>query len=310
MAAPQKEGHSVSDLTSSTAASATPRRIPQAIAGIVLIAVWWPIAWLHLRPISDYYFFPLWLGYILTVDGLVEWRTGTSLWRRSHRKFFFLFVISMPLWWLFEWLNTFLQNWHYVMSRPARPVEYLLVASLFFSTVVPAVLETTELLASFHVGDRLPRLPSWRLERGTLLAIEVLGWVMLAMVILVPRYAFPLTWISVFFIIEPVNVLLGQRSIGTLLRRGNSAAIWNIMLATLTTGFFWEMWNSQAMPKWTYSVPFFDFGHVFEMPILGYLGYIPFGLEVFTVYALAFWLLERRPQRYARTSTPSQFAKV
>lgn len=278
------------------------RVTPQLVIGVILVAVWWAIDWLHLRPVSDYYFFPLWLGYILTVDGLVEWRTGTSLWRRGHRKFVLLFLVSIPLWWLFEWLNGFLQNWHYIAPRPIGPIEYYLVASLFFSTVVPAVLETAELLSSFHVGERLPRLPARHIERGTVIGIFLLGWVMLILVIVVPRYAFPLTWLSVFFILEPVNVLLGQRSIGAFVRNGNWAAVWNVMLATLVCGFFWEMWNSHSMPKWTYSVPFVDFGHLFEMPVLGYFGYLPFGLEIFAAYGLVFWLVEGRPQQYARVS--------
>ncbi|MBX6341917.1 MAG: hypothetical protein IRY97_05615, partial [Thermomicrobiaceae bacterium] len=234
--------------------------------GLALIAVWWPIAWAHLRPVSDYYFFPLWLGYILTLDGIVEWRTGTSLWRRDHRRFVGLFLVSVPFWWLFEWLNGFIQNWHYLTPRHYGTVEYFLLASLAFSTVVPAVLETTELAASLRLGERLPSLPAWRLSGPTLLAFHLLGCLMLLAVVTAPRYAFPLAWLSVFFIVEPFNTALGQRSVGWYVRRGCWAAVWNLMLATLATGFFWEMWNSQALPKWYYTVPYVEFGHLFEMP--------------------------------------------
>ncbi len=291
--------------TSNRAARVT----PQLVVGVVLVAVWWTIDWLHLRPVSDYYFFPLWLGYILTVDGLVNWRTGSSLWRRSHRKFLLLFLISIPFWWLFEWLNGFLQNWHYTTPRPMERWEYFLVASIAFSTVVPAVLETAELLSSFRIGERLPQLPPWNVDRGTAIGLFLLGWVMLVLVIAAPRYAFPLTWISVFFILEPINVLLGQRSIGAFVRHGNWAAVWNVMLAALVCGFFWEMWNSYSMPKWTYSMPFVEFGHVFEMPILGYGGYLPFGLEIFAAYGLVFWLVQGHPQEYARVSAPQLLDK-
>jgi hypothetical protein len=33
-------------------------------------------------------------------------------------------------------------------------------------------------------------------------------------------------------------------------------------------------------------VPFFSFLHVFEMPLLGYGGYIPFSMELFALYHL------------------------
>ena len=52
----------------------------------------------------------------------------------------------------------------------------------------------------------------------------------------------------------------------------------------MVCGFFWEMWNYWAAPKWVYHVPFVDFWHVFEMPLLGYLGYLPFALELYAMY--------------------------
>jgi hypothetical protein len=39
------------------------------------------------------------------------------------------------------------------------------------------------------------------------------------------------------------------------------------------------MWNFYSLAKWVYHVPFVQRFHVFEMPILGYAGYLPFGLE-------------------------------
>ena len=50
-------------------------------------------------------------------------------------------------------------------------------------------------------------------------------------------------------------------------------------LAALICGFFWEMWNFCSAAKWIYTVPFVQRWTVFEMPILGYAGYLPFGLE-------------------------------
>jgi hypothetical protein len=39
------------------------------------------------------------------------------------------------------------------------------------------------------------------------------------------------------------------------------------------------MWNFYSLAKWTYHVPFVQRFEIFEMPILGYAGYLPFGLE-------------------------------
>ena len=274
-------------------------RVPHIILGMLLVAVWWPLAWMQLHPISDYYFFPLWLGFILTVDGIVTLRTETSLWSRDRKRFLLLFVCSMPFWWIFEWMNRYLKDWHYVTPVSYSTVWYAILASVAFSTVVPAVLEMTELMASLRVGERLGNLPAWRFGTRTILAFELLGWIMLVLVIRFPRYAFPLAWLSVFFIIEPVNALCGQRSVAYYVRHGKWYALWNLMLATLVTGFFWEMWNYFSLPKWTYSVPFVGFAHVFEMPLLGYSGYLPFGLEVFSMFSLVFLVVFRAPQHYA-----------
>ncbi len=45
------------------------------------------------------------------------------------------------------------------------------------------------------------------------------------------------------------------------------------------------------MPKWIYNVPFVGFWHIFEMPLLGYGGYLPFSLELYALYRLLSRLL-------------------
>ncbi|HET7034206.1 MAG TPA: hypothetical protein VFI42_00845 [Thermomicrobiaceae bacterium] len=267
---------------------------------MLLLIVWWPLAWLGLTPVSNYSFFPLWLGLVLTLDGLNEWRSGTSLWRRGKRRFVLLFVISAPFWWIFEWVDRYLHDWHYMMPLHRSLLVYAIMATFDFSTVIPAVLEMSELLASFRVGRLLPRIPAWRVSAAGVVALEACGWFMLLLVILLPRYFFPLTWIALFLIVEPFNLALRQRSVGWFLARGESAALWNLMLGALATGWFWEMWNYYSMPKWYYTVPYVDFWHVWEMPLLGYGGYLPFGLEIMSVFALGFWLIERQPQHYTR----------
>jgi hypothetical protein len=58
-------------------------------------------------------------------------------------------------------------------------------------------------------------------------------------------------------------------------------------LAALICGFFWEMWNHFSLARWTYSIPYVQRFHLFEMPILGYGGYLPFGLECLLAGSLA-----------------------
>ena len=58
------------------------------------------------------------------------------------------------------------------------------------------------------------------------------------------------------------------------------------MLAALACGFFWELWNWHSLAKWIYTVPYVDRWHGFEMPLLGYAGYLPFGVTCALVLQL------------------------
>src|ERR1700709_1474403 len=86
--------------------------------GVLLVGLSWPLAWFGPSLFSEHAFFPLWLGYILAVDGLALRRSGTSLLARDRSQFLRLFAFSLPLWWLFELANQFVQNWRYVEARP------------------------------------------------------------------------------------------------------------------------------------------------------------------------------------------------
>jgi hypothetical protein len=62
------------------------------------------------------------------------------------------------------------------------------------------------------------------------------------------------------------------------------------------------------MPKWVYLVSLAPFrldgtilaAKVFEMPLLGYGGYLPFGLEVYAVYNFLAGLAGAVDRRYLR----------
>jgi hypothetical protein len=60
-----------------------------------------------------------------------------------------------------------------------------------------------------------------------------------------------------------------------------------LLVAGLVCGVLWEFWNFDAFPKWYYTIPFVGFWKVFEMPLLGYIGYGPFAWEVFAVFEFA-----------------------
>jgi hypothetical protein len=249
--------------------------------GLLLVATAWPLNWLLTGLRSHALFFPLWLGAILVLDALVLRRRGSSLLSRSPARFAALFVISVPLWWLFELMNLHTRNWEYLGESEFTPLSYALYASWNFSIVVPAVLEAAELMLTTRWIGRLrggPRVPDTPAVRRTLAAS---GALMFALLMLWPRSFYPLLWVSFVFLLEPLCRRLGRRSLLTDLQRGDWRRFFALWAGSLLCGFLWELWNFHSWPKWIYHVPGAEFWYLFEMPALGYLGYLPFGLEVY-----------------------------
>jgi hypothetical protein len=268
--------------------------------GLSLILVFWTLNWTWQGPRTHWGFFPLWLGYCLTIDALVIWRTGTSLLTRSPRKYIGLFLVSAPAWWLFELLNLRTQNWIYIGAEIFSPFEYTFWTTLSFMTVLPAVFGSAELFASFDFLQRLKRGPLVGTDKRTTLIFFGIGWIMLALILTWPRIFFLFNWVSLYFILEPINIWLGNRSLADWTQQGNWRPVIALWLGVLLTAFFWEMWNYYSYPKWIYHVAWGDWLHVFEMPLLGYGGYLPFALELYALYHWFHGLLGSRKPDYIK----------
>jgi len=252
--------------------------------GLVLAIIFWILNWSLPGLRTHWGFFPMWTGYCLTVDALVFTRKGHSLLTRNPRAYIALFLISMPAWWLFEVINWRMQNWSYIGEESFSDVEYFLLSTLSFSTVMPAVFGTAELVGSFKWITRIKRGHRIALTPAPLIILFTAGFIMLILMLIWPVYFFPFVWLSVYFILEPINAWLKNRTLLSYLTAGNWQPVLSLWCGCLICGFFWEMWNFYSYPKWVYHVPFFDFLRIFEMPLLGYLGYIPFSLELFALY--------------------------
>jgi len=245
-------------------------------AGLVLVAISWILAWNRFpwfRGWQAYTFTPLWLGYILVVNGLVHKWTGTSLPERNLRGFLILFPASALFWWYFEYLNRFVQNWYYLGIETFSSQAYVLHATVCFSTVLPAVEGTRELLEAWQqpVGRRQPpgRQPQWI---GWLLLLTSMAG--LAGLAAWPDLLFPLVWVSPFTILAGIQGVRDGRICPVLT---GWPALATPALAGLVCGFFWEMWNWKSLAHWEYAIPWVDRYHLFAMPLLGYGGYLPFG---------------------------------
>lgn len=251
-----------------------------ALAGIAWFMAWTRFAWF--APLQAFTFTPIWIGYILIINGLTYCRTGHCMLRDRRGYFLCLFLVSAVFWWYFEYLNRFVQNWCYEGLGGLSHVQYFIFATLPFSTVLPAVLGTNELLTS------IPRLSAGmdkfiKIDVGS---SRVVGWIVLvcscaglAVIGIWPDYLFPLLWVSPLLIITALQAIQGRTTIFSSIRYGYWRRIYLLALSALICGFFWEMWNYHSAAKWVYLIPFVNRFKIFEMPILGYAGYLPFGLE-------------------------------
>jgi hypothetical protein len=264
--------------------------------GLGLVVVFWTLNWSLSGLRTQWTFFPLWLGFCLTMDALVLWRTGTSLFFRSRLKYLLLFIASAPVWWLFELANARLQNWHYAGAQAFSPFMFWFWATINFTTVIPAVFGSAELMRSFFKKPvKGPVIqPTRIITAGFFLA----GWTMLILMAAWPGIFFPFVWVSLYFILEPINIWLGHRSLVEWTKAGNWQPVIALWLGVLLTGFFWEMWNYYSYPKWIYHVPWGDWLHIFEMPLLGYGGYLPFSLELYSLYNFLAGLLGAKKSEY------------
>jgi len=248
--------------------------------GLILVAVCWSLNWMLPGVRTSYLFFPLWLGYILVVDALVWRRTGRSLWTRSRKDFVLLFVISAPVWWLFELINLRTGNWEYLGRELFSPLRFDLLSTISFSTVIPAVFETAELMRSFGWMQRFASGPRILANAATFVGLFVVGLAMLLAMLVRPKIFYPFVWISLVFIFEPINYWTGRPYFLNELRTGDWRTVIALSLGALVCGFFWELWNYYSFPKWIYHIPGLGFLRIFEMPLLGYGGYVPFALEL------------------------------
>ena len=270
--------------------------------GFGLIIIFWTLNWTLQGPRTHWGFFPMWLGYCLAIDGLVFYRTDTSLLTRNARKYVGLFLVSAPVWWIFELLNIRTQNWTYIGLDIFTPLEYIFWTTLSFTTVIPAVFGSAEFFASFDFVKRLGRGPVIGTDKRTTLIFFVLGWFMLASMLIWPKIFFLFIWLSLYFILEPINIWLGNRSLAYWTQNGDWRPVISLWLGVLLTAFFWEMWNYYSYPKWIYHVAWGDWMHIFEMPLLGYGGYLPFALELYALYHWISSLLGDKTRDYVKVT--------
>jgi hypothetical protein len=248
---------------------------------------------LDFEPALSWYFQIAWWSYVVAVDAVNRRLAGRSLLRDRPFRFLWLSLASVAWWTLFEALNLRLGNWYYVMDHPERWLRWL-GGVVAFATVLPGIVETVELIGHLGWLRRIRVAPlDWTPgKEGACLAT---GAAFFLLPLLWPSVFFPLTWGSFTFLIEPWNRRHAGESFLRDLEQGEAAPLCRTLLAGLLCGGLWELWNYWARVKWIYTVPGFEQWKLFEMPLLGFLGFPPFAVECVVLVRFLHGVAERLP---------------
>jgi hypothetical protein len=262
---------------------------PHGWLGIVALVAAELLMFRGIEPVATYFTPIAWSAWILIADAAVLAITGRSRLHDAPLTLARMAVLSIPLWLVFEAYNLRLRNWTYVGVPPGLPG--FLGYGWSFATITPAIFETSDLVQAL-----LPPLPA-EPRKISAVAERVLvscGAACLIVPLVLPQriaaYLFVLVWIGFVLLLDPLNRRLGLPSFLGDLSEGFLRRIYGFFLSGWICGWLWEFWNNWAAAKWLYIFPMFQRWKVFEMPVPGFLGFLPFALECFTMYVTASWL--------------------
>lgn len=243
----------------------------------LLLALAWTLAWSRFswfEPLQRHTFFMVWFSFIALGNSFLYWRSGTAPITKAPLAYLLSFPISAFFWWMFEYINRYVRNWCYLSIEDFTPNQYIFFATISFSTVLPAVWVMQEFLSYFITfGEKHER--SFIISRSKAIVCLLLSFLFLGSLPLqINKFLYPLVWLA------PISLALALETVirGPKRYTGAASFIAKWSVAGVACGILWEMWNYYSLAKWIYHVPFVQRFHLFEMPILGYGGYIPFGV--------------------------------
>jgi hypothetical protein len=227
-----------------------------------------------------------WTGLILFLDALNFKLVNNSLIVTRSKEFLWMFPWSVVLWYFFEFYNLFIKNWHYV-GLPENIVIRYFGYIWAFSTIWPGVLEIFELLTNLNIIKEV-KIKSVKLSGTLLTGSFTFGLFCMILPFLVSAeiasYLAAPVWLGLIFVLDPLNFSWKRLSLWKDLNRGSLTRLLRLLIAGAIAGIFWEFWNYWAVSKWIYTVPILGDIKIFEMPIVGYLGFPPFAVEIFVMW--------------------------
>lgn len=244
----------------------------QIIAGLAIVAIGISAMAGLIPALSDYTYSITWWGLLMVVDACIYARRGLSLWRRKPRHFLLITLpLSVIFWLVFECFNLLSPQWHYRggISTVAMQVVFGFVS---FATVIPIEVEAYWAISG---AICIPHSITSFVHRRRL-AIVALGIIVCAIPFFNRNF-----WFNQGMWLAPAMFLL------PVVQPRNCADVkrfwFTVAAAGLASGFVWECLNYWSRTHWEYLIlP--GAPHLFQMPLPGYLGFIPFAFTAVVVY--------------------------
>jgi hypothetical protein len=256
--------------------------------------------------ITNWALLPLFWGFTLLLDGIVyAINNGDSMVAKRPTDLIGIGVASISGWMLFDYLNFYIErNWYYPAADQVNThnYEFLIYAALGSSGFFPMAFEWYYLLRKVKVlNSKYSNGPKIKVPRWLL--IVFIGICLVGMFITPahPDKWFYILWLAPLIIIASGLSLAGVWTPFTPLRNGDWTALLTFALTYLIQGVLLEAWNyisadhsngallTYNAAYWQYCLPYVHRYLLFEMPALGYLGYL-----FFSIHCYLWWILAAR----------------
>jgi hypothetical protein len=256
-----------------------------AAAAAALLGLAIGLAERGVEPVATWLYLAAWYPTIVLMAAVVTRAEGRDPLTANPVHALSLFAWSAVFWFFFEFLNWRLANWYYI-NVPAGRLERWVGISLAFATVLPAIFLAARTLETWGALRTVRTVPMRVTPLGLRLT-SLAGLVFLVLPIVWPRYFFPLVWGATTLLAEPALYRRERRwSLIGDLERGDAGRIFRLLVGGAAIGLLWELYNSVARSRWIYTVPGLDDLKLFEMPLLGFVGFPVFSLECWSVFHL------------------------
>lgn len=261
---------------------------------------------------------PLYWGFTFVLDGIVYKRTGgKSIFNNDPQELVAIGVASVSGWLIFEYLNFFvLEYWYYPKGNLVKDDVFCTYAVFASSALLPLCFEWYSFFNSFRrFVNKYKHGPKISVSKSLQVILIALAYLLLFLMPFYPTYLCPIIWLSPLIIITVALDLLGIWTPFAPIKKGNWTPVLFMALTYLVEGFLLEGQNYASASHangivqteypgyWVYNVPFVNDFHVFEMPVVGFYGYLPFG-----IYCLVWWIsfafLLKIPTDFAKYESP------